>query len=40
MNQFVTKRLWDRSVIIGLLGLALLAGFAAGLRVVLILHGS
>jgi len=40
MHLVVGKKFWDKSVIVGLLGLALLAGFAAGVRVALILHGS
>jgi hypothetical protein len=36
----VTKRNQDRAIRIGLLGLALLAGIAAGIRVAAILQGS
>ncbi len=39
MDQLANKRLWDRAICVGLLGLALMAGLAAGLRVALIVHG-
>jgi hypothetical protein len=40
MRLFIGNQLWDRAVCAALLGLALLAGFAAGARVAIILHGS
>jgi hypothetical protein len=39
MAQLITKSLWDRVICAGWLGLALLAGVAAGVRVAIILHG-
>lgn len=40
MDQLADKRLRQKALCIGLLGLALLAEFTAGLTLSLILHGS
>jgi hypothetical protein len=37
MTRFITKNLWDKTVCAALLGLALAAGIAAGMRVAIIL---
>jgi hypothetical protein len=39
MHQIATKKIWDKTICVGLLSLALLGGFAAGMWVAIILRG-